>query len=146
MFFNSMNLDLTNRGRHFGSRFQGFVGAKRFAFFPTLLCFPTLCVSGYSGFTDTLRYEENTFQSICSTISRSFRSLSLVIEHYSLGVNFQQKFVHKTFVAVFSQTCNEKPKVENMFGLCAFNAAVTHCFVEQVVSSCVACKLTYETK
>ena len=37
-------------------------------------------------------------------------SPSLVIEHYSLGVNFQQKFGHKIFVAVFFQTCNEKSK------------------------------------
>ena len=34
-----------------------------------------------------------------------------------LGGKLPTKFGHKIFVAVFFQTCNEKPKVENMFGL-----------------------------
>ncbi len=41
MFFNSMNLGLTNGGRHFGSRFLGLLGAKRCIFYPTVLLFPT---------------------------------------------------------------------------------------------------------
>ena len=32
MFFNSMNRGLINGGRHFGSRFLGFLGVKRFIF------------------------------------------------------------------------------------------------------------------
>ena len=32
MFFDSMNRGLINGGRHFGSRFLGFLGAKRLIF------------------------------------------------------------------------------------------------------------------
>ena len=50
--------------------------AKRFVFFPTLLCFPTFVLSGYSGIPDTLHYEANSLGSL-KKLSLKFPTISL---------------------------------------------------------------------